>query len=241
MNKPIALLSSKAFTATSSWLSSFSSPTFIYTSLSSHSVHCTSLTLLVVLLKFNLLPNSSRRNILYRLLEASWELTILYFLLPTPAAFLLLFPYVFPNNFWSYSPTSHIYNMFYLLLLLSISIAFRSLLGSIWVPSLLNMFPSLPPPLYPPPVLGPPTLYVICPPHPPYNYSSLGYAFPSGHTVFLPINLSSALLCLWFLSNCTVLSCHSPMVVGRLSDLASFLLMALFSPLLNSLMRGHPL
>ena len=76
----------------------------------------TSLTLSVLLEKFNLLPNFSGHNILYRLLEASWELTVLHFLLLTPTAFPLPFSYVFPNNFWSYGPTSHIHNIFYLLL-----------------------------------------------------------------------------------------------------------------------------
>ena len=76
----------------------------------------TSLTLSVLLEKFNLLPNFSGHNILYRLLEASWELTVLHFLLLTPTAFPLPFPYVFPNNFWPYGSTSHIHNIFYLLL-----------------------------------------------------------------------------------------------------------------------------
>ena len=53
----------------------------------------------------------SRRNTLYRLLEASQELTVLHFLLPTPMAFPLLFLYAFPNNFWPCGPTSHIHSM----------------------------------------------------------------------------------------------------------------------------------
>ena len=71
MNKPVALLSNNTFTTTPSWLSNFSNPTFIHTSLSSHSVRRTSLTLSVVLEKFVLLPNFSGCNTLYRLLEAS--------------------------------------------------------------------------------------------------------------------------------------------------------------------------
>ena len=108
-----SLWHSKAFTATPSWLSSFSSPIFIHTSLSGHSVHHMSLTLSVVLLKFNLLSNFSGCNILYRLLEASQELTVLYFLLPTPVVSPLLLLYSFPNSSWPYGPTSHIGNMSY--------------------------------------------------------------------------------------------------------------------------------
>ena len=66
-------------------------------------------------MEFNLLPNFSGHNTLYTLLEASRELTVLHFLLPTPAVFLLPFPCVFPNNFWLYGPTFHIRSMFYLL------------------------------------------------------------------------------------------------------------------------------
>ena len=79
---------------------------------------CISLTLSVVLTEFNLLPSFSGRNILYTLLEASQELTVLYFLLPTPAAFLLLFSYAFPSSFWPCSPTFHTHSMSYLLLFL---------------------------------------------------------------------------------------------------------------------------
>ena len=57
----------------------------------------------------------SRCNTLYRLLEASQELTVLHFLLPTPVAFPLLFLYTFPNNFWPCGPTSHTHSMFCLL------------------------------------------------------------------------------------------------------------------------------
>ena len=64
------------------------------------------------------MPSFSRYNILYRLLEASRELTVLYFLLLTPVAFLLLFLYAFPNNFWPCDPTSHIHSMSCLLLYL---------------------------------------------------------------------------------------------------------------------------
>ena len=116
MNKSVTPLSNNIFTAIPLWFSSFSSPTFIHTSHSDYSIYCTSLTLLVLLEKFNLLPNFSGHNTLYRLLEASQELTILHFLLPTPTAFLLLFPYVFSNNFWPYGPISHIHDTFYLLL-----------------------------------------------------------------------------------------------------------------------------
>ena len=68
---------------------------------------CISLTLSVVLAEFILLPNFSGHNTLYRLLEASQELTVLHCLLLTPAVFLLLFPFspIFSNNFWLYSPT----------------------------------------------------------------------------------------------------------------------------------------
>ena len=111
MNRPIAPLSSSALTATPSWLSSFSSPTFIQTSLSSCRVRHTSLTLLVILVQFNLFPSFSGHNTLYRLLETSWELTVLHFLLPTPAVFLLLFLYAFSNNFWLYGPTFHTHSM----------------------------------------------------------------------------------------------------------------------------------
>ena len=71
INRPVTPLSSSALTATPSWFSSFSSPTFIQTSLSGHRVCCTCLTLLVVLVQLNLFPSFSGHNILYRLLEAS--------------------------------------------------------------------------------------------------------------------------------------------------------------------------
>ena len=118
MNRSVALLSSNALTAIPSWFSSFSSPTFIQTSFSSHRVHRTSFTLSVILVQLNLFPSFSGCNILYRLLEASQELTVLHFLLLTPIAFLLPFLYVFPNNFWPYGPTSHIHSMSCPLLLL---------------------------------------------------------------------------------------------------------------------------
>ena len=113
MNRPVAPLSSNAFTAIPLWLSNFSSSTLIQTSLSGWSVHCISLTLSVVLVNFDLLPSFSRYNILYKLLEASQELTVLHFLLPTCTAFLLSFLCVFSNNFWLYGPTFHIYSMSY--------------------------------------------------------------------------------------------------------------------------------
>ena len=56
------------------------------------------------------MPNFSGRNTLYTLLEASQELTVLHFLLPLLAAFLLPSPCAFPNSFWPYGPTSHIHN-----------------------------------------------------------------------------------------------------------------------------------
>ena len=116
MNKPVTSLSNNAFTATLLWFSSFSSPTFIYTSHSGRSVCYTSLTLSVVLEKFNLLPNFSGHNTLYRLLEASRELTVLHCLLPTLAVFLLPFPFsISPNNFWPYSPTFCTHSKFCLL------------------------------------------------------------------------------------------------------------------------------
>jgi len=107
MNRPVALLSNRAFTATSSWLSNFSSPTLIHTSLSGCKVHRTSLTLSVLFVKFNLLPSFSGCNTLYRLEEASRELTDLHFLLPTPAASPLLSLYSSPNSFGPYSQTFH--------------------------------------------------------------------------------------------------------------------------------------
>ena len=118
INRPIALLSSNALTATPLWFSSFSSPTFIQTSLSSCRVHYISLTLSVVLVQLNLFPSFSGCNTLYRLLKASRELTILHFLLPTPTAFPLPFLYAFPNSFWPYGPTSHTYSTSCPLLLL---------------------------------------------------------------------------------------------------------------------------
>ena len=71
MNRPVAPLSSSAFTVISSWLSSFSSTTFIQTSLGNHRVCCISLILSVVLVQFNLIFSFSGHNTLYRLLEAS--------------------------------------------------------------------------------------------------------------------------------------------------------------------------
>ena len=81
---------------------------------------CISLILSVVLAKFILLPNFSGCNTLYRLLEASQELTVLHCLLLTPAVFLLLssFSSIFSNNFWLYSPTSCTYSRFCLSLFL---------------------------------------------------------------------------------------------------------------------------
>ena len=113
MNRPVAPLSSNTFTTIPSWLSNFSSPTLIQTSLSGQSVHCTSLTLSVILVIFDLLPSFSGHNTLYKLLEASQELTVLHFLLLTHAAFQLPFLCVFPNNFWPYGPTFHIHSTFY--------------------------------------------------------------------------------------------------------------------------------
>ena len=118
MNRPVALLSNSAFTATPSWLSSFSSPTFIYTSLSSCNVHRTSLAPSVFLEKFNLLPSFSGCSTLYLLLEASQELTVLHFLLPTLVASPLLLLYFSPNSFRPCDQTSHNDNMFYPLLFL---------------------------------------------------------------------------------------------------------------------------
>ena len=116
MNKPVASLFNNAFTAIPSWFSSFFSPTFIHTSHSSCSVCHTSLILLVILERFNLLPNFSGCNTLYRLLEASWKLTVLYCFLPTLAVFLLPFPFsISPNNFWPYGPTFCTHSKFYLL------------------------------------------------------------------------------------------------------------------------------
>ena len=103
-------LSNSAFTATPSWPSSFSNLTFIHTFLSSCSICHISLALSVLLWQFNLFPSFSRHNTLYKLLEVSWELTVLHFLLPTLVAFLLsssLFPF-FVNNFWLYGPIFYI-------------------------------------------------------------------------------------------------------------------------------------
>ena len=85
-------------------------------------VHRTSLTLSVVLVQFNLFPSFSGCNTLYRLLEASRELTILYFFLLTPVVFLLPFFYAFSNNFWPYGPTFYICSMFCPLLFLCLSL-----------------------------------------------------------------------------------------------------------------------
>ena len=74
---------------------------------------CTSLTLSVVLANFDLLPSFSRYNTLYKLLEVSQELTVLYFLLLTHVTFPLPFLCVFPNNFWPYGPTFRIHSMSY--------------------------------------------------------------------------------------------------------------------------------
>ena len=71
MNRPVAPLSSSTLTVTPSWLSSFSSLTFIQTSLSSYRVYHISFTLSVVLVQLNLFPSFSGCDILYRLLEAS--------------------------------------------------------------------------------------------------------------------------------------------------------------------------
>ena len=114
---------------------------------------------------------------------------------------------------------------------LSTSIALGSLAGPDCSP--LFWWPSL---------YWPPSLHVIYPPLSPYDpllNPSLGYAFPCGHTIFLPNILSSALLCLWFLSNLTALSCHSSIVLGGLSASANFFLSTLLNSLLNSSMRGH--
>ena len=81
-------------------------------------MHCISLTLSVVLENFNLLSNFSRCNTLYKLLEASQELTILHFLLPTLVVYPLLLLYFSSNNSWSYGPTFHNDNMSYLPLFL---------------------------------------------------------------------------------------------------------------------------
>ena len=86
--------------------------TFSYSRFSQQSCY---ITLSVVLVQLNLFPSFSGYNTLYRLLEASQELTVLHFLLPTPVAFLLLFLYAFPNNFWLCGPTSHTRSMSYLL------------------------------------------------------------------------------------------------------------------------------
>jgi len=66
------------------------------------------------------------------------------------------------------------------------------------------------------------------------------HAFLPGCATFLSNTLSFALLCLWFLSNLTALSCHSPIVVGGSSASANFLLIAPFNPFLNSSMRSLP-
>ena len=73
----------------------------------------TSLALLVFFEQFNLLPSFSGHNTLYRLLEASRELTVLHFLLPTLAASLLPLLYSFPNNFGPYGQIFHSDSTFY--------------------------------------------------------------------------------------------------------------------------------
>ena len=70
----------------------------------------------------------------------------------------------------------------------------------------------------------------------PYPFS-LSCTFLLEHTAFLPSNLSSALLCLWFWSSLIALSCYSSIVVDKLSVFTSFLLIALFN-LLNFSIRG---
>ena len=55
------------------------------------------------------------------------------------------------------------------------------------------------------------------------------------------ITLSSDLLYLVFLSNLTACSCHSVIILGRDSTSANFLLIVLFSPLLNSSINALPL
>ena len=194
MNRPVVSLSNNTFTTTPLWFSSFFSPTFIHTFFSSCSICCTSLTLSVVLEKFNLLPNFSGCNILYKLLEASWELTVLHFLLPTLAAYPLLLFYFSSNNFRSYGSTFHNDNMSYLLLSLC------------WHPSHLGLSVDLINfPLYWLYLLYSyillhclsisvlsvlPSLHII-PPN-----SPLGCIFLLRHTTFFPNILSSALFCL---------------------------------------------
>ena len=115
MNRPIALLSNNAFTATPSWLFSFSSSTFIYTSLSSYSVCHTSLILSVLPWQETLFSSFSGCNTLYIFEKASQELTVLHCLLLTFMAFLLFFLLFFSsvNSFWLYGPIFYIYSMFY--------------------------------------------------------------------------------------------------------------------------------
>ena len=89
MNNPVAPLLSSVLTTTPSWFSSFSNPIPIYTSLSGCSVCYTSLTPLVLLDPENLFSSFSGYSTLYIFEEASWELTVLHYLLLTLVAFLL--------------------------------------------------------------------------------------------------------------------------------------------------------
>jgi len=86
------------------------------------------------------------------------------------------------------------------------------------------------------------SLYVILSPLPLYNpplSSSLDCTFSCGCTTFLSNILFSALFCLWFLSSLTAFFCYSSIVLEELSASANFLLIPLFSPLLNSSIRGY--
>ena len=74
---------------------------------------------------------------------------------------------------------------------------------------------------------------MIWPPLPLYDpplKPPLGCIFPYGYTTFLPNILSSALLCLWFWSSLTALSCHSSIVLGGFSASTNFLLSTLLNP-----------
>ena len=130
---------------------------------------------------------------LYRLLEASQELTVLHCLLLTPAVFLLLFSFssIFSNNFWLYGPTSCTCSRLCLSLFLCLYPLHLGLfLDLLSYPGLGVLNPSL---LHPSLLF--PALHIICSPLPLYDpplYSPLlGYTFPPGCTVFLSNNLSS--------------------------------------------------
>ena len=130
---------------------------------------------------------------------------------------------------WSYFLyTKHVLSPF---LSLSTSITLGSLTG-----------PSCPPLFWYPPLYWSLVLHVIWLSlflyDPPPNLF-LCYVFPDKHAIFLSNILSSALLCLWFLSNLTTLFCYFLIVQRELFAFANFLLIPSLNPLLNFSIRGY--